>query len=166
MRVNGARCTSDGTVEDAIVAAGVKEDAVGHLPVSAGPAWLPVVVFHGLGQKGVDHVAHVRLVDAHAKGYGGTDDLPIISVKSFSRPKPLSPKPLTAYFRTEVDRYLTLQKVMNLILYYSNCMHPWARCLTCTNTITTLRVEVDRTFLCNPIAPNHPHYFFFYIKER
>ena len=38
MRVNGARCTSDGTVEDAIVAAGVKEDAVGHLPVSAGPA--------------------------------------------------------------------------------------------------------------------------------
>ena len=78
MRVNGARRTSDGTSEDTMVAVGIKEDAVGHVPVSAGPPCFPVVVFHGLGQKGVDHVPHVRLVDAHTKGCaGGTDDLPM-----------------------------------------------------------------------------------------
>ena len=51
---------------------------MGQIPVPAGPPCLPVVGFHGLGQKGVDHVPHVRLVDAKAKGLGGgTDDLPM-----------------------------------------------------------------------------------------
>ena len=77
MKVNGARHTSDGTVEDAVVSAGVEQDAVGHLPISASPACLSVIAFHGLGQKGVDHVPHVRLVDAHAKAHSGTDDLPM-----------------------------------------------------------------------------------------
>ena len=78
MRLNGARRTADDIVKVLIVVVVVKQDAVGHVPVSAGPPGLPVVVFHGLGQKAVDHVAHVRLVDSHTKGCaGGTDDLPM-----------------------------------------------------------------------------------------
>ena len=38
MRVNGARRTSDGTFEDTMVTVGIKEDAVGHVPVPADPA--------------------------------------------------------------------------------------------------------------------------------
>ena len=77
MWVNGARRTADDIVKVFIVFVVVKQDAVGHVPISAGPPGLPVVLFHGLGQKAVDHVPHIRLMDAHAKGYGGTDDLPM-----------------------------------------------------------------------------------------
>ena len=38
-----------------------------------------MVAFQGLGQGVVDDKAHIRLVDAHAKGNGGSDDLHLVS---------------------------------------------------------------------------------------
>ena len=76
MRAHGARRTADDSLDADHVAVGVEQDAVGHVPVPARAPRLLVVALHRFGQTGVDHVAHVRLVDAHAEGYGGTDDLP------------------------------------------------------------------------------------------
>lgn len=45
------------------------------LSISACSARLLVITFYRLREAGVDHVAHVRFVDAHSKGDGGTDDL-------------------------------------------------------------------------------------------
>lgn len=67
------------TVDDPLdaldVSVGVEEDAVGQLSISASSAGLLIVSLHWLGKTGVDDVAHVRLVDAHAEGDGGTDHL-------------------------------------------------------------------------------------------
>lgn len=67
------------TVDDPLdamhIGVGVEENAVRDLPVPAGPPRLLVVALYGFRQTGVDHVAHVRLVDAHAESNGGTNDL-------------------------------------------------------------------------------------------
>lgn len=57
------------------VSVGVEKDAMGDFSVSARPPRLLIITLHGLGQAGVDHVAHVGFVDAHSERYGGTDDL-------------------------------------------------------------------------------------------
>lgn len=57
------------------VGVGVEEDAVRELSISASSPRLLIVTFHRLGKTGVDDVAHVGLVDAHAEGDGGTDHL-------------------------------------------------------------------------------------------
>ena len=52
------------------VAGGVEQQAFRLGPVSPGAPRLLVVVLQAEGQVVVDHVAHVGLVDAHAKGVG------------------------------------------------------------------------------------------------
>ena len=108
MRAHGARRTHDESLEADHVAVGVEQDAVGHLPVPARAPRLLVVALHRLGQTGVDHVAHVRLVDAHAKGYGGTDDLPT----RYCLVIWLAPK-YSAVLSTTLGCWTTSQKVMN-----------------------------------------------------
>ncbi len=61
------------------VAVAVQQQAVGAQPVSPGPADLLVIAFDALGQVVVQHKAHVGLVDPHAKGDGGDDDLHIVA---------------------------------------------------------------------------------------
>ena len=67
------------TVDDPLdalhVSVGVEQDALRDLSVSAGSSRLLVVTLHWFRQSGVDHIAHIGLVNAHAEGYGGTDDL-------------------------------------------------------------------------------------------
>lgn len=50
------------------------EDALGWLAVAAGTPGFLIVALHRLGQASVDDKAHVGLVNAHAKGNGGTDN--------------------------------------------------------------------------------------------
>ena len=57
------------------VAAGIEQDAAGGQSVAACSAGFLVVAFDVLGEVGVDDEADVGLVDAHAKGDGGDDDL-------------------------------------------------------------------------------------------
>ena len=52
--------------------------AAGRVAVTAGAARLLVVGLDALGHVVVDHVAHVGLVDAHAKGVGGNHHLDIV----------------------------------------------------------------------------------------
>ena len=61
-----------------LVPLAVKEDAVGLTAIPAGAAWLLIVVFEGLGKASVDHESDVLLVDAHAEGHGGDDDIDVI----------------------------------------------------------------------------------------
>ncbi|OPZ09086.1 MAG: hypothetical protein BWZ08_00699 [candidate division BRC1 bacterium ADurb.BinA292] len=58
-----------------VIARGEKQNAVGVEPVAPGPAAFLLVVFQRAGHRGVDHEANVGLVDAHAEGDGGDDDL-------------------------------------------------------------------------------------------
>lgn len=67
--------TADDPLDALHVRVGVEENTVRDLSVSASSPGLLIVTLHWLGQTGMDHIAHVRLVDAHAKGDGGTDDL-------------------------------------------------------------------------------------------
>lgn len=60
---------------ETFVSIGEEEDALRREAVSARPAALLVVVGQRLGQRVVDHVAHVWLVDAHAECDRRTDDL-------------------------------------------------------------------------------------------
>lgn len=53
----------------------VEKNAMRDFSVSACSPRLLIITFHRLGQAGVDHIAHVRFVDAHSKRYGGTDHL-------------------------------------------------------------------------------------------
>lgn len=71
----GAELTQDKPLQPGHVVVGVEEYAVRDLPVSSGSARLLVVTLHGLREGGVDHKAHVRLVDAHSKGNRCTDNL-------------------------------------------------------------------------------------------
>ena len=57
----------------------VQQHATGRLLVAAGTAGLLQVVLQGSGNVGVNHQAHVRLVNAHAKGVC-RDDHPQFSV--------------------------------------------------------------------------------------
>jgi len=57
------------------VGEGVEEDGAGWLAIASGAADLLVVLLDGTGKCGVDDSADVRLVDAHAEGDGGDDDL-------------------------------------------------------------------------------------------
>ena len=52
--------------------------AAGRIAIAAGAARLLVVGLDALGHVVVDHVAHVGLVDAHAKGVGGNHHLDIV----------------------------------------------------------------------------------------
>ena len=52
--------------------------AAGRVAIAAGAARLLVVGLDALGHVVVDHVAHVGLVDAHAKGVGGNHHLDIV----------------------------------------------------------------------------------------
>lgn len=67
--------TADDPFDAVNVGVRVEENTVRDFPVSACPARLLIVTFHRFGQTGVDDVAHVRFVDAHPEGDGGTDDL-------------------------------------------------------------------------------------------
>lgn len=67
--------TEDEPSEPGHITVAVEEQAVGHLSIPASPARLLVVALDGFGQGGVDHVAHVGLVNAHSKGNGCTDHL-------------------------------------------------------------------------------------------
>ena len=67
--------TADNPLDSLDVGVRVEENTVRDLSVSASSPRLLVVTLHRLWQTGVDHVAHIRLVDAHSEGYGGTDDL-------------------------------------------------------------------------------------------
>ena len=139
MRAHGARRTHDESLEADHVAVGVEQDAVGHLPVPARAPRLLVVALHRLGQTGVDHVAHVRLVDAHAKGYGGTDDLPT---------RYCSVIWLALYVQRSSEhntRVLDYQPIGDepKCLQCSNCTHPWIRYLSHTQTILTPSVFIE-----------------------
>ena len=57
------------------VSEAMEQKASRRLPVPAGSAALLVVVLQGLGHRLVDHEAHVRLVDAHAKSNRGRQNL-------------------------------------------------------------------------------------------
>ena len=57
------------------VRAVVQQDALRIGAVAASAASLLVVGLHGAGHVVVDHIVHVGLVDAHAKGVGGHHDL-------------------------------------------------------------------------------------------
>ena len=52
---------------------GVEQHAAGPVSVPTGAPGLLQVVLQGAGNVGVNHQAHVRLVDAHAEGVGGDD---------------------------------------------------------------------------------------------
>ena len=52
---------------------------MGAQAIPPGAADLLVIAFDALGQVVMQHKAHVGLVDAHAKGDGGHDDLHIIA---------------------------------------------------------------------------------------
>lgn len=73
--MNGKQRTAYDPLDAVDVTVGVEEDAVRDLSIPAGSARLLVVTLHWFRQTGVDHVAHIRLVNAHAEGYGGADDL-------------------------------------------------------------------------------------------
>ena len=53
----------------------VEEDALGILGIPPGPAGLLDVVFERTGDIRVDHQPDIVLVDPHAEGVGGADDL-------------------------------------------------------------------------------------------
>ena len=61
------------------VAAGEKQQAVGGQAVAPGAAGFLVVALDVLRQVGVDDVADVGFVDAHAEGDGGADDLGLVA---------------------------------------------------------------------------------------
>ena len=63
------------------VGEGVEEDGAGGLTVAAGAADLLVVGLDGAGESDVDDGADVGLVDAHAEGDGGDDDLEFAGVE-------------------------------------------------------------------------------------
>ena len=60
------------------VAVAPQKQALGRAAVAAGTAGLLVVGLHGAGHVEMGHVAHVRLVDAHAEGVGGHHDRGLI----------------------------------------------------------------------------------------
>ncbi len=59
---------------DIEVVAAVEQAAFGFKPIPAGPTGFLLIVFDGFGHTGVDDVADVGLVDAHAERNGGDDD--------------------------------------------------------------------------------------------
>ena len=67
--------TADEPLDAMDIGVGVEENTVRDLSISAGSPRLLVVTFNRFRETGVDHVAHIRLVNAHAKSYGGTNDL-------------------------------------------------------------------------------------------
>ncbi len=71
-----ARCRFglfDDASPNAVVPAGEEQAALGFQAVAPGAAAFLLVVFQRLGHARVDHVADVRLVDAHAEGDRGHD---------------------------------------------------------------------------------------------
>jgi hypothetical protein len=54
---------------------GVKEDGAGWIAVASGATDLLVVGLDGAGESSMDDGADVGLVDAHAEGDGGDDDI-------------------------------------------------------------------------------------------
>ncbi len=69
----------DEAAGDARVAEAEEQQGLGGQAVAAGPARLLVVALDGLGQVVVHDEAHVGLVDAHAEGDGGDDDLQVVA---------------------------------------------------------------------------------------
>lgn len=67
--------TADDPFDALDIRVGVEEDALRELSISASSSRLLVVTLHWFGKTGVDDVAHVRLVNAHAERDGGADDL-------------------------------------------------------------------------------------------
>lgn len=67
--------TADNPLNAVDVSVGVEKNAVRDFSIPSCPPRLLIVTLHWFRQAGVDDVAHIRLVDAHAEGYGGTDDL-------------------------------------------------------------------------------------------
>ena len=66
---------------DATIGEAVKEDGAGGEAVAAGAADFLVVGFDGAGQRGVEDGANVGLVDAHAEGDGGYDDVELAGLE-------------------------------------------------------------------------------------
>ena len=63
------------------VGVAVEEDGAGGQAIAAGAADLLVEGFDGGGERGVDDGADVGLVDAHAEGDGGDDDLELAGLE-------------------------------------------------------------------------------------
>ena len=56
------------------IPSGIQENALRRGPVPSGAARLLIVGLQALGHIVVNHIGHVGLVDAHAKGVGGHHD--------------------------------------------------------------------------------------------
>ena len=77
-RLIGSIAAVDQKAAHAKIVAVPQQVAAGRVAIAAGAARLLVVGFDALGHVVVDHVAHVGLVDAHAKGVGGNHHLNIV----------------------------------------------------------------------------------------
>ena len=77
-RLIGSIAAVDQKAAHAKIVAVPQQVAAGRVAIAAGAARLLVVGFDALGHVVVDHVAHVGLVDAHAKGVGGNHHLDIV----------------------------------------------------------------------------------------
>lgn len=64
-----------------LVGVAVHQVGAAEQAVAAGAANLLVVAFEGCGHAGMNHGADIGLVDAHAKGDGGDDDLDFSSLE-------------------------------------------------------------------------------------
>ena len=74
-----AAAALDEAAHDGGVAEAEEQQGLGRQAVAAGAAGLLVVALDGLGQVVVDDEAHVALVDAHAEGDGGDDDVHLVA---------------------------------------------------------------------------------------
>ena len=74
----GSIAAIDQKAAHAKIVAVPQQMAAGRVAIAAGAARLLVVGLNALGHVVVDHVAHVGLVDAHAKGVGGNHHLDIV----------------------------------------------------------------------------------------
>ena len=74
----GSIAAVDQKATHAKIVAVPQQMAAGWVAITAGAARLLVVGLDALGHVVVDHVAHVGLVDAHAKGVGGNHHLDIV----------------------------------------------------------------------------------------
>ena len=81
-RLIGGIAAVDQKAAHAKIVAVPQQVAAGRVAIAAGAASLLVVGLDALGHVVVDHVAHVGLVDAHAKGVGGNHHLDIVVDKS------------------------------------------------------------------------------------
>lgn len=67
--------TQDEPSQPGHVAIAVEKQAVGDFPISPASARFLIIAFNRFREGGVDHKAHIGLVNPHSKCNGGTDDL-------------------------------------------------------------------------------------------